>query len=105
MKFKIPKYLRPETQAWIRDVSKRNNFESHDFKLLEMSGETWDTWQKAREELEANGGLTFKDRFGQIRPHPALGVLRDSKIVFARLLRELGLDYEEPEDPRPPRLY
>ena len=41
------------------------------------------------------------DRFGQLKPHPATGIERDSTVLFARCLRELALDVEPPAERRP----
>ena len=35
-----------------------------------------------------------------MRPHPAIAIERDSKIGFARLVRELDLDTEPPTSMR-----
>jgi hypothetical protein len=56
---------------------------------------------QAREALK--GGLTYEDRFGCPRARPEIAVERDSRIGFARLVRELGLDVNNPDDARPPR--
>ena len=68
----------------------------HHERLLSLAGEAFDRAQEAREALEVDG-LFFRDRFGQPRAHPAAAVERDSRLAFARLLRELDLDVDEPE--------
>jgi phage terminase small subunit len=73
-------------------------------KLLTLAAEAWDRCQQAREAL-AKHGLTFEDRFGCPRSRPEIAVERDSRLAFARLLRELDLDVEPPPDgSRPPGL-
>jgi hypothetical protein len=49
---------------------------------------------EAREAIKKDGPY-FRDRYGQLRPHPAITVERDCRIGFARLVRELGFDREE----------
>jgi phage terminase small subunit len=77
--------------------------EDHHVRLLILAGEAWDRCCQARERIEAEG-LTIKDRFDQMKPHPAVAIERDSRIAFARMLREVGLDVENTEPPRAPRI-
>ena len=74
-------------------------------KLLQAACEAWDRLQEAR-ELLAKDGLCIAGREGGLRPHPAVSIERDSRIAFARLVRELDLDVEPPSDTRffPPAL-
>lgn len=99
---KPPKHLRAATAAWWKAVAAEYTLEPHHLRLLTLAAEAWDRCEEARETLAAEGAY-FKDRFGQPKAHPALAVERDSRIAFARLLRELGLDLEPPES-RPPAL-
>jgi hypothetical protein len=55
--------------------------------------------QEARELLQRDG-LVISGREGGMRPHPAIAIERDSKIGFARLVRELDLDTEPPTSMR-----
>ena len=52
-------------------------------------------------ELLARDGLTIPTGDGGLKAHPCVGIERDSRLAFARLLRELDLDVEPPSDPRP----
>ncbi|MGA8310171.1 MAG: hypothetical protein WB755_09090 [Terriglobales bacterium] len=36
--------------------------------------------------------MTQTDRFGQIKAHPCMGIIRDEISSFVRLLKQLGLD-------------
>ncbi len=94
-----PKHLAKPTAAWWRDVHVRFVLESHHVRLLTAAAEAWDRCQQAREYL-AQHGLTYIDRFGAPRARPEVAIERDSRLAFARLLRELGLDAAE-EAPRP----
>jgi phage terminase small subunit len=77
--------------------------EPHHVRLLTLAAEAWDRAAAAREVVDRDG-MTFADRFGQPKPRPEIAIERDSRIGFARLLRELGLDVEKPpEAPRMPR--
>jgi P27 family predicted phage terminase small subunit len=100
-----PVHLAKATRAWFTEVVSHYVLESHHVRLLVLGCEAWDRATQAR-KLLAKDGLTFRDRHGAIRPHPALNVERDSRIAFARLLRELALDVEGPgeERSRPPAI-
>ncbi len=101
--FKVPKHLRKPTQTWVKSVLSEYDLEEHHFKLLLSAAESWDRICAAREIVDAQG-LTFNDRFGQPKARPEIGIERDSRISFARLLRELALDgVDAPETPRMPR--
>jgi phage terminase small subunit len=64
-----------------------------------MAGEAWDRATQAREAL-AEHGLTYTDRYGGPKARPEVAIERDSRIGFARLLRELGIDdVEQPSAP------
>jgi P27 family predicted phage terminase small subunit len=99
---KAPIYLTPATRRWWETIAAEYELEPHHLKLLTAAAESWDRAQEARKILAAEG-LCTTDRFGQRRAHPAAGIERDAKGLFARLLRELGLDVSTP-DSRPPRV-
>lgn len=103
MKPKAPAHLRPATAAWWQEVCDEYTLEPHHIRLLTLAGEAWDRCQQAREALQEHG-LTFEDRFGAPRPRPEIPVERDSRLAFARLIRELDLDCSEPPVSRPPSL-
>lgn len=88
---KPPKHLRPATRRWFADVCDGYNLEQHHVRLLTLAGEAWDRGTAARDAIALHG-LTFTDSRGNPRPRPEIAIERDSRISFARLLRELGLD-------------
>jgi len=71
--------------------------ESHHERLLTAAAELWDRATHARQVIDAEG-TTYADRFGQPRERPEVAIERQSKIAFARLLRELALDVDEPAE-------
>lgn len=99
---RAPRHLEPATRQWWSTVCADFDLEEHHVRLLTLAAEAWDRAVEAR-ELVAVDGLTFTDRFGQKRAHPAVAIERDARIAFARLVRELDLDGEPGPDPRPPR--
>ena len=96
-----PEYLQQPTREWYARVMSDYALEDHHRKLLTLACEAHDRCTQARTAL-AEHGLTYTDRFGAPRSRPEVAIERDSRIAFARLLRELALDIEEPESPRPP---
>jgi len=97
-----PGHLTPRTRRWWVSVVEEYELEDHHVKLLSLAAEAWDRGQQARAILDAEG-ISYVDRFGAPRARPEVAVERDSRIAFARLLRELDLDVETRPDPRPPR--
>lgn len=98
---KAPKHLQKPTAEWWESVMKDYQLEPHHVRLLTLAAESWDRGQQAREAIEAHG-LTYEDRYKQIRARPEVAIERDSRTAFCRVLRELALDIEEPGENRPP---
>ena len=59
-------------------------------ELLDQAATALDRAEQARELLDREGP-TYVDRFGAPRARPEVALERDSRIGFARLLREIGL--------------
>ena len=99
-----PPHLANETREWWVTVATEYQLESHHRRLLTLACESWDRGVQAREALAAHG-TTYTDRWGQPRARPEVAMERDARIGFARLVRELALDIEPPDDTgRPPRI-
>lgn len=99
-----PAHLRQQTAEWWRSVHKDYELEPHHVRLLTLAAEAWDRTTEAREAI-AKDGLTVTTKDGGIKAHPAVGIERDSRLAFARLVRELDLDVDGPaESRRPPAL-
>ena len=99
---KAPEHLTEPTACWWQSVIDEFELEPHHERLLTLAAESWDRCQMAREAIALHG-MTYEDRFGQPRQRPEIAVERDSRIAFARLLRELDLDIATPES-RPPSI-
>jgi phage terminase small subunit len=56
---------------------------------LRSACDAYDTGQQAREALPAEG-LTFHDRHGQLKPHPAAVMQREAAASFMRAVRQRG---------------
>lgn len=99
-----PAHLAPETAEWWRAVLGDYELEAHHLRLLRLACEAWDRCQQARDILDRDG-LTTETDSGGLKTHPAVAIERDARLAFARLLRELDLDAEPPQDrARPPAL-
>jgi phage terminase small subunit len=105
---KIPKappgLQSPGKQFWKKANSETVFEESHDLERLLMACKCLDDIQVAEQEIKTNG-VFIKDRYGQPKEHVACKVIRDCRIIFCRIIRELGLDIETPPDSRLPRRY
>ena len=98
-----PAHLRPDTASWWDSVARDYALEGHLVRILTLAAEAWDRGQEAREAI-AKYGPVYVDRFDQPRARPEVAIERDSRISFARLVRELALDLDPPDEPgRPPR--
>jgi len=95
-----PKHLRPDTARWFGSVLADFDLDTHHVRLLVKACEAWDRSEQAREAI-AEHGMTFEDRFACPRARPEIAIERDSRLAFARLLRELGLDVSPPAESRP----
>lgn len=103
-KISAPSHLRSDTASWWLNVASEYELESHQLRLLTLAAEAWDRCTESREAI-AKHGAVYVDRFDQPRARPEISIERDSRIAFARLVRELALDLDPPEESgRPPRL-
>ena len=101
-----PDYLSAAMQAWWKQVMTHYEMEPHHTHLLQAATEAWDRMQQARQVL-AERGLSYEITGGRQLPLPEVAIERDSRIAFARLVRELGLDDSTPPaeaSPHPPLL-
>ena len=103
MKHTAPDHLMPTTKAWWLSVADEYELEAHHLRILTLAAESWDRGQQAREAVAKNG-LVFDDRFGQPHARPEVAIERDSRIAFARLVREIGLDLFQPDESRPKQI-
>jgi phage terminase small subunit len=99
-----PTHLRPETANWWKTLVVEFDLEHYHLRILRLACEAWDRGQEAREAIAEHGSV-YVDRFGQPRARPEIAIERDCRISFARLMRELALDVEGPDEGgRPPQI-
>jgi phage terminase small subunit len=89
---------------WNHATDERDFTDAHDIERLSMACKTLDEISADEATLKAEGRFTA-DRWGRAIPHPAVKTLGENRILFLRIVRELGLDLVTAEDPRPPRQY
>jgi P27 family predicted phage terminase small subunit len=90
---------------WWCEVLAAFDLEPHHLHLLEAACGAWDRMVEARVALNTHG-LTYTDHNGSPKARPEVTVEKDSRIAYARLVRELDLDLAPPPEPRtrPPGL-
>ena len=93
---KQPK-LRPDTKAWMEATQKLYVMQSHQIRILLLAAFAWDRGTAAREEIAAKG-ISFVDRFSNIKIQPSIKVESDSAALFARLIKDLNFSIPNPDD-------
>jgi P27 family predicted phage terminase small subunit len=85
---KPPATLSPAAKRWFREiVAEYGISDPGGLLVLQSACEAFDRMRQAQRIL-ADEGLTTRDRFGQVRAHPAILVERDSRGQMAALLRD-----------------
>jgi P27 family predicted phage terminase small subunit len=98
---KAPDHLAPATADWWLSVHADYSLEGHHVRLLTLACEAFDRGAQAR-DIIARDGLTIATGDGGLKAHPAVAIERDSRLAFARLVRELDLDVDPPATDAPP---
>ncbi len=99
-----PKHLQKSTAKWFKSVVDEWDLGDHHIRILTLAAEAWDQVQLCRQVIAADG-MTFLYRFGQPKERPEVGILHNSRLAFARLVRELDLDFDGGSDTgRPPAI-
>ena len=105
MKAKTPAGLQANGRKfWRKVMSEYVLEEAHDLERLSMACKCLDDIHQGEEQIKLDG-MYVRDRYGQVKEHPAAKVIRDNRIIFCRIIRELALDIETPSESRPPRAY
>jgi phage terminase small subunit len=88
-------HLSASSRAWYDSVVATWKLEPHHLHLLRLAAESLDSAARAGETLRVEGSY-FRDRWGNIKPHPALAQEVAARGAYARLVKSLGLDFESP---------
>jgi phage terminase small subunit len=86
-------------KEWWAAVLEAYDLDRHHLHLLEAASGSWDRMKEARAAIDEHG-LTYTDQNGCPKPRPEVTIEKDSRIAFARLIRELDLDEAPPPEPR-----
>ncbi len=64
--------------------------DSDDLAVLTLASEAADRAAQAREELRQAGSLTILDRFGTVKPHPAVEIEHRARAQVAALVEQIS---------------
>lgn len=88
----VPKHLKAvEADMWRKIVSEHKFDDIASLALLRTALESHQRARMCREAVDKDG-MTSRDRFGNIRPHPLLATERDARAAFLQAVRSLNLD-------------
>ena len=83
-----PKHLTVEAAGWGQRITPQWELDTPALLLLESALESFDRMRQAQRKLRKEG-TQIKDRFGQVKQHPAILTERDSKSLMLRQLKAL----------------
>jgi P27 family predicted phage terminase small subunit len=87
----IPKHLKADARRmWQRLTADYDISDGAGKALLQAACEAYQRAQEARQIID-KAGAVLADRFGQLKPHPACAIERDSRSAMIAALRALRL--------------
>lgn len=104
-RIKAPGELKvPGKQFWQSVLKEAELEEAHDLERLKMACKCLDDLSEAEERVKVDGMFTV-NRYGATVEHPAFKTIKDLRLLFVKIIRELALDITAPGESRPPRQY
>lgn len=89
---RAPAHLEAVERGMWRELTAEFTFDDAASRaLLRAALEAHQRARRCRETVERDGEV-FRDRFGQLRPHPLLSAERDARAAFLAAMRTLNLD-------------
>jgi hypothetical protein len=85
-----PRHLSRRMKAFWKLIFATRKLEPHEEAIFLNACLSFDRAEAARKVLQKEG-LTYTDRFGQPRPRPEIAIERDSRLLFAKLVKQLNL--------------
>jgi len=89
---------------WKKVLSEFAIRDTHDLERLKMAGKCLDDLAEAEKRVKTDGMFAV-NRYGKTVEHPGLKIIRDSRMLFLKTMRELCLDTQTPGESRPKGLY
>lgn len=90
--------LSDEAANWLQFLEVRFDLEPHERMLATQAAQVWDEISEVKAVI-AKEGFTTKTTRGGRKSNPATAVLRDLRLLFAKLVKQLDLDVELPPIP------
>lgn len=94
VKIQFKKNVRRESRQEVRRLIDEYGITDAGGLLLLAAFADADSLERNAEDQVNEDGLTFKDRFGQIKSHPLLPTIRDARAQRLAALKALNLDLE-----------
>jgi|GEM_PF-1214516 len=99
-----PKKLSKTMRDWWDQVNENFVLEPHHLHLLKLACQAYDRSQQAKIILDKEG-LSYLDKYKCPHPRPEVSIEKNARLDFARLVKQLNLDLEEPNPPGRPAGY
>jgi len=83
----------PGRELWLKLTSSYAIDDEHGRAVLAIACRAQDRAEAARQSIEKDG-MTVRDKWNQIKPHPLLSVERDARAASLAAIRQLALPLE-----------
>jgi len=93
LKVIIPRHLNTKAKKFYKEIFQDFTIDDAAGRsLLLAAAEAYQRCNEAREIIKKSGGCVITDRFGQVKPHPAVSIERDARTQVIAALRALNLN-------------
>lgn len=89
-----PGHLSRDARRLFDSIVERYELEDEGLATLTLALEAFDQAATARRRLKREGQI-IEDRFGQLRPHPAVAIHRDNLATWRQFIGLLGINAED----------
>ena len=94
----------PGKRFWRKILTEYDLQDTHDFERLAMAAKCLDDLSDIEAKIETDGRF-ITNRYNTIVEHPGCKAIRDGRMLFIKIIRELGFDLTSGPESRPPRKY